>query len=137
MKLISLIFQFTFFLIAASLVANNANAQESTQVKPGAKRPSEDYSLAHATVQHPLKPPETTSPRATLASFIDNINRSFSVLMAAHKKNLKSPSFFTHDEVEEMADNATGLFERAIWCLNLSEVPASRRQDVPTRRRSS
>jgi MscS family membrane protein len=29
-----------------------------------------------------------------------------------------------------MADNATGLFERAIWCLNLSQVPIAHRQDI-------
>jgi MscS family membrane protein len=29
-----------------------------------------------------------------------------------------------------MADNATGLLERAIWCLNLSDIPATRRKNV-------
>ncbi|MBT8364049.1 MAG: hypothetical protein KJP23_05030, partial [Deltaproteobacteria bacterium] len=62
---------------------------------------------------------------------------SYSVLVAAHKKNLKSSGFFTANEVEQMADNATALLERAIWCLNLSEVPATRRKMWATRRRSS
>ncbi len=130
MKLRSLFIQFTLILLATATVVIGANAQESTTADSDAKQAQQDYSLASATAQHPLKPPGISSPRETLASFIDNINRSYSVLMAAHKKNLKSPGFFTPDEVEEMADNATGLFERAIWCLNLSEVPASRRQDV-------
>jgi MscS family membrane protein len=122
--------RFTLILLAAALVVIGAEAQESATTEVEAKQPPQDYSLENATAQHPLKPPETSSPRATLTSFIDNVNRSYSVLMAAHKKNLMSPGFFTQEEVETMADNATGLLERAIWCLNLSEVPPIRRKDV-------
>jgi MscS family membrane protein len=125
-----LIIRFTLIFLTPWIVVTSAIAQESIPVKTETKPSIGKHSLASATARHPLKPPGTSSPRETLASFIDNVNRSYSVLMAAHKKNLQSPGFFTLDEVEEMADNATGLFERAIWCLNLSEVPIARRQDI-------
>ena len=86
MKFNKIVFYFSPILFAAALIVVNATAQESTKVESETKQPSPDYSLASATAQHPLKPPETSSPQATLASFIDNVNRSYSVLMAAHKK---------------------------------------------------
>ena len=130
MKSNKILYFLTSILLAASLVVVSATAQESNELNFEVKNPKGDYSLASAMAQHPLKPPDTSSPRATLASFIDNVNRSYKVIMAAHNKNLKSPGFFTPHEVEEMADNATRLLERAIWCLNLSEVPAARKENV-------
>ena len=130
MRFNKLIIYITAALAAAALMVGGASAQEASTVESALTSPKSDYPMASAMARHPLKPPDTSSPQATLRSFIDNINRSYSVLMAAHKKNLESPGLFTPHEIEEMADNATRLLERAIWCLNLSEVPAARKENV-------
>jgi MscS family membrane protein len=122
--------RFITIFLTATLIVISASAQEVSTVESASTRSKDDSSFASATAQHPLKPPDTSSPRATLESFIDNVNRSYSVLMAAHRKNLKTPGFFTSEAVEKMANNAARLFERAIWCLNLSQVPVVRMEDV-------
>ena len=130
MKFSNLIIYITATLATAAIMVGSAGAQEATIVESAPTGTKGDYSLAGVAAQHPLRPPDTSSPRATLQSFIDNVNRSYRVLMAAHRKNMKTPGFFTPKAVEEMADNAKGLFERAIWCLNLSEVPVARKKHV-------
>jgi len=117
-------------LASVAFIVLSASAQEASTAESASAPPKDDYSLESVTAQHPLKPPNTSSPRATLESFIDYVNRSYSVLMAAHRKNLKTPGFFTSEAVQEMAGNAEGLFDRAIWCLNLSQVPVVRMKDV-------
>lgn len=129
-KFKKIIIYFTSILLASTLVVVGAIAQESSNIESEPKHPKKDYSLASAAARHPLKPPDTSSPRATLHSFIENLNRAYSLLMAAHRKNLKMPGFFTSNGVQQMANNATGLFERGVWCLDLSEVPAVRKKDV-------
>ena len=117
-------------LLASAPVVVGAIAQKSSIVESEPKHQKKDYSLESTAARHPLKPPDTSSPRATLESFVDNVNRSYSVLMAAHRKNLKTPGFITSKAAEKMANKATVLFERAIWCLNLSQVPRARMKNV-------
>ncbi len=130
MRFSNLIIYITATLATAAIMVGSASAQEATIVESALTSTKDDYSLAGVTAQHQLKPPDTSSPRSTLQSFIDNVNRSYRVLMAAHRKNMKTPGFFTPKAVEEVADNAKGLFERAIWCLNLSQVPVARKENV-------
>jgi MscS family membrane protein len=130
LKLSKLIIFIISTLASVAFIVLSASAQETSTVESASSPPKDDYSLASVTAQHPLKPPNTSSPRATLESFIDYVNQSYRVLMAAHHKNLKTPGFFTSEAVQEMAGNAEGLFDRAIWCLNLSQVPVARMKDV-------
>jgi small-conductance mechanosensitive channel len=102
------------------LVVTIAFAQETSSVKSTSTPPMDDYSLPSANAL--LKPPNTASPRATLRSFIENMNRAYSLLMKAHRKNLKTPGYFPSESVLQMAKQAQEFFESSVECLNLSQV---------------
>ncbi|VGO16644.1 Low conductance mechanosensitive channel YnaI [Pontiella desulfatans] len=78
--------------------------------------------------QHPLKPPDTSSPRATLTSFMSNMNRSYHLLMEAHEENMAAPGWIPPQSARERARLAQVKLERAAACLNLSKIPLSLRQ---------
>ena len=73
--------------------------------------------------QNPLKPPDTSSPRATLKSFLDNANDAYRLAMAGHRENMETPGVFTSESVRQKGRHADQLFQRAVYCLNLQEVP--------------
>lgn len=79
-------------------------------------------------LENPLEPPGTSSPRATLQSFLDSMNRSHRVLMAAHSQNLETREIFTPKPVKAMGQQAERLLERGVYCLDLSSVPTSFRK---------
>ncbi|MGK7917431.1 MAG: hypothetical protein AB4038_18110, partial [Prochloraceae cyanobacterium] len=68
---------------------------------------------AAPSIKHPLAPPDTSSPQATLRSFVENVNR-------AHQSV----------QVSEYSKQAKIFFQRAQRCLNLSEIPQRLREDV-------
>jgi len=112
-----------FFLFGAPLQEVTSAAPESA----GSKfQPDGSDDIA----PNPLKPADTSSPRDTLQSFLKNMNQSYSVLMEAHRKNLKSPGYFTPGPVKQMERRAETYFDRAVDCLNLSRVPKKLKQDV-------
>ena len=118
-------------LMASAQFVLSARAQDLTSdeiKKPktakASNSPTEDI------VKNPLKPPDTSSPRATLQSFLHNINRAYAVLMAAHQKNRKSPGLFTSESIEKMERQAEILLQRSAYCLNLSGVQDELKQDV-------
>ena len=79
---------------------------------------------------YPLKPPNTSSPRATLRSFLDNMNGAYRLLMAAHRKNMAEPGLFTSEPVLKLGKIARELFERGVYCLDLSQVPEALKTNV-------
>ncbi len=81
-------------------------------------------------VKRPLAPPDTSSPQATLRSFVENVNESYRILMAAYEQYLKEPGPFPSTSVSEQAKQAKILFKRAERCLNLSEIPPRLKQDA-------
>jgi MscS family membrane protein len=101
----------------------SVNAQGVSSEKPISTGATDTYSFEEDIARNPLKPPDTSSPRATLQSFLDNINRAYRVLMAAHDKNKKSPGLFTSPSVRDTVRRADELFERGVYSLNLSGVP--------------
>ena len=108
-------------LLNTMLVVTIAVAQETSSVESTSTRPENDYSVASANAL--LKPPNTASPRATLESFIENMNLAYGMLMKAHRKNLKTPGYFPSESVRQMAKQAQEFFESGVECLNLSQVP--------------
>jgi len=70
-----------------------------------------------------LKPPNTSSPRKTLESFIENMNRAYTTLMRAHRKNLQTPGYFPSEPVRQMERQAEEFFQSGVECLNLSGIP--------------
>ena len=85
---------------------------------------------AASSVKRPLAPPDTSSPQATLSSFVKNANKSHQILMAAYGQYLTESGPFPSNSVLKQIKQAEILFERAERCLNLSEIPPRLQQDV-------
>jgi hypothetical protein len=47
-------------------------------------------------VKNPLAPPDTSSPQATLKSFVENVNKSHRILMAAYDQYRELPQLTVH-----------------------------------------
>ena len=88
------------------------------------------YSIGDDLAKDPLKAPDTSSPRATLRSFLGNVNRTYRIMMAAQAENLKSSGPFTPESVKYMEVSTEILFERSVYCLDLSQVPEAFKMNV-------
>ncbi len=128
MKLSQSIFRFTTILFIAAFVVTIAIAQEAASVESTSTRPEDDDSSGSANAL--LKPPNTVSPRETLRSFIENMNLAYSMLMKAHRKNLKTPGYFPSESVRQMVKQAEEFFESGVECLNLSQVPTNLKKNT-------
>ncbi len=87
-------------LLTTVLFAISAGAQGLTSGE--AKTPTTakaGYSLEEDIAKNPLKPPDTSSPRATLRSFLQSINGAYTVLMNEHRENMKAPGLFTSESI--------------------------------------
>lgn len=81
-------------------------------------------------VNNPLKPPETASPQETLNSFISNLSLSYHIIQAANEQNKKLPGLWINKAVKNNVAEAELLFERAVYCLDLSGFPVAMQQDI-------
>ncbi len=78
-----------------------------------------------------LAPPDTSSPRATLKSFLDNMNSSYALIMKAHEQQLASQGFlWTLPETRKLEEEGERYFARAVQCLDLRMVPRIHRKDM-------
>lgn len=83
-----------------------------------------------AKTSGPLSPPDTTSPQATLRSFMLNTTRAYQLMKQAYALDMESDNIFTHTpQVTALSDQAMLYFEKAIKCVNFSEIPASYRAE--------
>ena len=73
--------------------------------------------------RNPLKPPDTSSPQATLKSFLENAFEAHRLVMAAYQESLQTPGPFPAQSVRQMRRKADLVFDRALHCLDLSKVP--------------
>ena len=73
-----------------------------------------DLTVMAVTEPYPLMPPDTSSPRATMRVFIDNMNRAYQISLA---KGYKKEAVYVY-------------LNRAALCLDLSEIAPSLVQDV-------
>ncbi|MGK7878371.1 MAG: hypothetical protein AB4426_35230 [Xenococcaceae cyanobacterium] len=85
-------------------------------------------------VKRSLAPPDTSSPQATLRSFVENVNREHQLLMESYDQYLKEPGLFPSTSVSEQAKQGKILFNQAERCLNLSEIPPRLKLDMATER---
>jgi len=92
--------------------------------------PRDQYKMGAGYVEHPLKPPLTTSPRATLYSFIEYMNRAYTIVKEAHKENLDSKGLFGSKDFLNKKKQAEILGKRAIECLDLSHLPQALKKDL-------
>jgi len=112
-----------FAVSTGSADQTSSTAETSDSTKAG-DSPEEEI------VKNPLKPTDTSSPRATLQNFLGNMNRAYYALMDGHQKNMNSPGFLASDSILKMERHAETLLQRGAYCLDLSEVPEELRQDV-------
>jgi len=80
--------------------------------------------------ESPLRPPDTSSPRATFEGFLDNIQGAYDVLMPAYASYLAAPNLFPPESSREAEAWAQDLLDRAVGTLNLSEIPPAFRKKV-------
>lgn len=74
-----------------------------------------------------LKPVDTSSPRATFESFLDLVNRTYSLVTEANKALQVTPAEITRNEAREMEAMAGLFLKRASDTLDLSQIPAALR----------
>ncbi len=82
------------------------------------------------SVKHPLEPPDTSSPQATLRTFVENFNRGSDLLIESYDQYLKEPGLFPSNSVNEKFEQADLLFIRAEQCLNVIKIPSRLKRDT-------
>ena len=80
--------------------------------------------IAAPFVTNPLAPPDTSSPQGTIESFVENVNESHRILMAAYDLYQKDPGLFPSPLVRKQVKQAEFFFDRAERCLDLREIPS-------------
>ena len=80
-------------------------------------------------VKNPLKTPDTSSPQATLRSFVDNVNKVHQIIMAAHEQSQQESGLLYSDSVSKQITEGKIIFRRAQYCLDLSKVPQRLKKD--------
>ena len=120
------------FFIALSLAPVTARSLSAGEERIAPEnQETTPFQLPEDDVLHdPLKPPDTSSPRATFTSFIGNINRVYRLIMTVHEANQKVGGFRTQQAFNRLEDEAEILFERAVVCLDLSRTPVAHRRDI-------
>ena len=72
---------------------------------------------------YPLEPPDTSSPRATLQSFVENMkaaSEAFTSLMTIYRQE---PGLYFSAQAKVHHDRQRTFLNRAVRCLDLTEVP--------------
>ncbi|SDR09356.1 mechanosensitive ion channel family protein [Pseudovibrio sp. Tun.PSC04-5.I4] len=86
----------------------------------------------------PLAPADTSSPRATLQSFLDIMTESNHLILDAYDENTGMGAFSmetlgmgkNHDRIQEKIHFAEILIERARGCFNLTGLPSATRKQT-------
>ena len=76
-------------------------------------------------VPHPLAPPATDSPRATLDSFRSAVGEAEQILRETYDVHIRESGFFESPETRAKVAAARAHLSRAIRCFDTSEIPPS------------
>ena len=90
----------------AVFVQLSLSAQEPDSINQVHDNTQLEYSVDSDTTRHPLKPPNTMSPRATLGYFISSMNHSYQIIMKEYDKSLEEPGMFMSDEIRSQVLHA-------------------------------
>ena len=60
-----------------------------------------DYFVDSDTTKYPLKPPNTSSPRATLQHFVTNMNRAYRLIKSAYEESTREAGLFYSQSVKQ------------------------------------
>lgn len=96
----------------------------SVPLPSGAEGPSAMEQDRDELYRFLLAPADTSSPRATMESFIVNMDRAYAYVQEARQEEESSDTVFFHsDKVKPLIALARAHFQKAVQCLNLSGVP--------------
>jgi MscS family membrane protein len=109
------------FLLAAVLLCLLTFGLIATLITMGTPSAS-DNSLAN-----PLAPPDTASPRATIASLQSEMGTAERLMRETYARHIKEPGFFMSQETLKAQDLIAAHIERATHALDLSGVPPGNR----------
>ncbi|MDT0553035.1 mechanosensitive ion channel family protein [Urechidicola vernalis] len=114
-----------FFMVWSSIIfSQNEKIDSLSFVSEEQMREEIDLSIPV------LQTPNVSSPRETLFNFIENMNKSFNLLMEAHEENVKISGLYINDEVKPKAYLAGRYFDIASYSLDLSAYPRSLRKNL-------
>ena len=81
-------------------------------------------------LNNPLAPPDTESPRATFAAFTKEIEAVERGVRDAYYEHINSPGWFQSQATKDKIRIIQAHLDRAVRCLDLSEVPPGNRGKV-------
>jgi len=79
---------------------------------------------------NPLRPADTSSPQATLKTFLESVTEAFAILQSAQFTHMTEPGLFATEAVEKQVQQAEDALARAVRTLDLSDVPPTSIQDI-------
>jgi len=82
-------------------------------------------SLASEQALHPLSPPDTSSPKATLTSFLENTRAAYTLASKARKSFISSGRQRLSTDEVTLLKQVNAHLNRAIRCLDLSKIPTA------------
>jgi len=77
-----------------------------------------------------LRAANTMSPRATLESFMQNMNQAYELVQETHARLEENLESLSPDEIADVRARIEDSLDRAVSTLDLSEVPGALRDDV-------
>ncbi len=87
--------------------------------------------IANPVANSPLAPPDTSSPQATLRSFVENADQSYQIFMAGLNQYLKEPGLLPSALVRDQVQQATEMvLDKVGDCLDLSKIPQRLKEDT-------
>jgi MscS family membrane protein len=79
--------------------------------------------IAGPPEQHPLEPPDTSSPRATLQGFLSHTNQAHEVFESVMKTYHAQPGLYPSEALQAQGARVDSELHRASRHLNLGEIP--------------
>ena len=79
---------------------------------------------------HPLEPPDTSSPQATMRSYLDAMQGASQAFAALMERYRREPGFRLGPDARKDFDRTHALLRRARGCLDLQEVPQQLKDQV-------
>jgi len=119
---------FALLLMALSGLLGAAQAQNAGQ--PGATD-DEDIQLRQTRmIENPISPPDTTSPRATLESFLLIMHQASAEWIDIRDSYFDGDTLFLTNGEKTRLIHVSALLEKAMQTFDLSEIPATARDRV-------
>ena len=114
-----------FSLMSSVLCGQDSESTDSLELQS-----KEVQTIYKDAASNPLRSIETSSPRATLKSFIENMYRAHRILMLAYNENKLISGFATPDSILLKSMEAEEFFQMSVRCLDLSEIPESYKENI-------